>query len=112
MTIDNFKAVDAVGLSPSSDTVLLMLFDGWDWSDEWMHLVTLQEKINVYFGFVESGQVYEDYPAAISRPSRIDIMAKFPLPEVGHTFLKQASAAASELSMTISHKVAPLQDWD
>ncbi|QJP13724.1 hypothetical protein G3545_08670 [Starkeya sp. ORNL1] len=107
MTIDNFEVIDALGLSPSDDVVLLMIFDGWDWTDEWMHLVTLQEKINVYFGFVESGQVYENYPIAVGRQLCIDIIAKFPLPGVGEDFLKQASAAAGELGITIRHKVTP-----
>lgn len=111
MSLDNVNIVDAVGIveavgaEKGANTVVLSLMDSWDWEDQHKHLSALQEKLNAYFGFVESGQIYDTYPEATGKHLRIDIVSRYPMPEAGYDFLAKASAVASELKMTISHRV-------
>jgi hypothetical protein len=37
------------------------------WSDEWQHLLALQAKLNAYFDFVQSGQIFEVRPEALRK---------------------------------------------
>jgi hypothetical protein len=104
VSLDNPEVIDAVGTERDSGTVVLSLFDAWDWDDERAHLTALRAKLNAYFGFVESGQIYEAYPAAAGKPLRIDIVSRYPMPDAALTLLENATTAASQLDITITHR--------
>ncbi|WP_131857353.1 DUF6572 domain-containing protein [Bosea sp. BK604] len=106
MGLDNLKVVDVVGTETDDGTVVLSIIDCWDWVDEPRHLRALQEKLNAYFGFVESRQLYEAYPDAAGRPLRIDVISKFSMPQAALAFLEEASAVAARLNMTVAHRIA------
>jgi hypothetical protein len=102
VSLDNLEVIDAVGTERDSGTVVLSLFDAWDWDDERAHLTALQAKLNAYFGFVESGQIYEAYPAAAGKVLRIDIVSRYPMPDAAVTLLERAARVASQLNITIT----------
>jgi hypothetical protein len=104
MSLDDLEVIDAVGTERDSGTVVLSLFDAWDWDDEKAHLTALQAKLNAYFGFVESGQIYEVYPAVAEKALRIDIVSRYPVPDAALTLLEKATTAASQLNITITHR--------
>ncbi|WP_370590617.1 DUF6572 domain-containing protein, partial [Xylophilus sp. ASV27] len=56
MNVENTTIVDAVGTDKETDEVRLSIFDHLPWDTE--HLRLLQDKINVYLGFIESGEIY------------------------------------------------------
>jgi hypothetical protein len=85
--------------------VSLAIIDGWDWSDEAGHLLALQSKLNAYFDFVQSGQIFEARPGARGKKLRIDFLTKYPLPDKAERFLKIASNAAKQLDIEIAHRV-------
>lgn len=105
MSLDNQQVVDAVGIEAENGVVVLSIIDGWDWIDEERHLRALQDKLNAYFEFVESGQIYEAYPEASGVSLRIDIISKFVIPEVGLAFIKKASDVAAQLNIAVNYKV-------
>lgn len=74
-TVENTSIVDAVGTDKESDAVRLSIFDHLPWDTE--HLCLLQEKIKVYLGFIESGEIYGSYPNAKGRAFVIDVFMKF-----------------------------------
>jgi len=104
MSLDNLEVVDTVGTEMDSGAIVLTIFDAWNWDDEREHLLALQTKLNAYFGFVESGQIYKDYPAAAGKALRIDIVSRYPLPDTALSFLEKAATAASQLNITITHR--------
>lgn len=106
MSLDRPSVVDAVGTDKADGDVVLSVIDDLDWDEEPQHLAALQQKLNAYFGFVESGQIYEAYPDAIGRRLRIDIISRTQIPPVGLAFLQKASAAASKLQIVITHRTA------
>ncbi len=105
MSLDDCSVVDAIGTDKVGGAVVLSIVDYWDWQDERRHLAALQEKLNIYFGFVESGQIYKSYPEAVGKPLRIDIISRFPVPPVGLEFFEKAAAVAATLQMSITHRM-------
>ncbi len=104
MSLDNLEIVDTVGTERDSGTIVLTIFDAWDWEDQRRHLLALQAKLNGYFGFVESGQIYEDYPMAAGKALRIDVISRYPMPDAALIFLEEAAAVASRLKITITYR--------
>lgn len=105
MSLENTETVDAVGTESDGSAVVLSIIDSWDWADQQAHLHALQEKLNAYFGFVESGQIYEAYPDASGKALRIDIVSRYPVPDAGLSFLEKAAAVAAELDISVTQRV-------
>jgi len=105
MTLDNSKVVDAVGTDKLTGAVVLTIIDYWDWSDVRGHLLALQEKLNSYFEFVESGQIYQSYPEAQGKSVCIDIVSRHAIPAAGETFLRKASDVAAKIDLSITSRV-------
>ena len=101
MSLNNLQLIDAVGTETKSGETVLSLIDEWDWQDEPKHLLALQQKLNAYFKFVESRQIFESYPSALNSMVRIDIISKFPLPQNAFVFLRKASNVAAQLNLEI-----------
>lgn len=76
MSIEQRDRVDAIGLDPASGKVILTISDHLDWDDEEAHLVALQEKMNAYLRFVESGELRTAYPDAVGRTPVIDVVGR------------------------------------
>jgi Family of unknown function (DUF6572) len=68
-------------------------------------LIVLQDKLNAYLGLVQSRQIYEDYPTAAGKALRIDVITRYPMPDAALAFMEKAAAVASQLSITITHRV-------
>lgn len=66
MSIIDTNKIDGIGKSKNENKLALMIADHLDWVDELQHLTLLQEKINAYISFIESGQVFNLYPEATS----------------------------------------------
>lgn len=105
MSLENTETVDAVGTESDGSAVVLSIIDSWDWADQQGHLHALQEKLNAYFGFVESGQIYEAYPDATGKALRIDIVSRYPVPDAGLAFLEKAATVAAELDISVTQRV-------
>ena len=107
MALDKFDTIDAVGIEKGSGFVALSVLDSWDWQDEHKHLLALQSKLNAYFQFIESGQIWKSYPDAAGRQIVIDVIGKFPIPQIGIDFLRRAAEACSALNVRIRYRYHP-----
>jgi len=101
MTLEDPSAVDAAGIENETGFAILTIADSWDWSDVHAHLSAVQKKLNAYFEFIESGQIFESYPAAKGRKVVIDVVGRFPLPAAAKEFFDRASKVAAELDVAI-----------
>jgi hypothetical protein len=104
MSLDNTNVVDAVGTEISTGVVVLSIMDYWDWSSEPQHLLALEAKMNAYFGFIESGQLIDEYPDASGRGVRIDILSRHEPPSAAIRWIEKANAAAKPLGVTITQR--------
>ncbi|HEF1904183.1 TPA: hypothetical protein R9Y97_003511 [Bacillus cereus] len=64
MSILDKNKIDGIGKSMGENKLALMIADHLDWENELQHLALLQDKINAYVSFIESGQIYSVYPDA------------------------------------------------
>jgi hypothetical protein len=96
VTVEQMNVVDCQSIDPETGEVWLTISDHLDWGtgrqEELEHLWTLQEKINVYLGYMESGEIYKKYPPAKGRKLVIDVVGKFPLSEKATFFFEKTRA--------------------
>ncbi|WP_197338652.1 DUF6572 domain-containing protein [Ralstonia solanacearum] len=79
MSIVDSNVVDMIGI-PSDDLSLVVMgiSDHLAWGeDSEEHLLLLQEKINCYLRFIESGEIYNSFPSAVGKVPVIEIISKF-----------------------------------
>ena len=92
MTIEQLDVVDFILVEPEGDTVLTVS-DHLPWDDEKQHLLHLQEKLNAYVRFIQSGEIYEKWPDAKGKPILIEVVLKHPVPVASLWFFEKATAA-------------------
>lgn len=89
MSIEQPDVVDAIGLETSSGKVILTIADHLSWDAEDEHIIALQNKINTYIAFVESGEIHSIYPNSAGREPIIEIVMRLPPSRAGDEFLSQ-----------------------
>ena len=102
MSIESAGTVDAIGLDRSTNEAVLTLIDHLDWGDLPEHSALLAEKLNRYFGFVESGEIYECYPEAQGRQLRIDVICRYEPSPAAVAYLQRAREVASQYQCAFS----------
>lgn len=105
MALEETSTVDAIGIHKQTDEAVLTLIDGEDWGDESRHLRLLQEKLNAYLRFIESGELLEVYPKAVGKRIRIDVHFKDALPVAGERFLEEAAQLIQHAGFGFSYQV-------
>lgn len=89
MSIDQTNIVDFIS-TDSSGYVVLTISDHLEWDNEGKHVYLLQEKLNKYLAFIESGEILTRYPETINRHVIISIVALYRPDSLGSNFLKHA----------------------
>ncbi len=105
MSVENTAVVDAIGVEQDSGKVILTISDHLDWSDEREHLVALQEKINTYRRFIESGEIDETYPDALGRTRVIDVVTKHRPSNGAQEFFRRATAVLHDAGVELRTRV-------
>lgn len=62
MAITDTNVIDSVIHREGQEELVLLITDHFDWSAPEEHLIVLQKKLNTYIAFVESDQVFDDFP--------------------------------------------------
>src|SRR5437879_6048264 len=73
MTIEDSRTIDIISMEKEG-TCILTISDHLDWAETEGHIKLLQNKLNDYLAFIESGEIYEQYPKAKDRPIRLRVM--------------------------------------
>ena len=92
MALERSEQVDAIGVERDTGLVILTLIDEADWTNEENHLHLLQDKLNAYLRFLESGEIEGKYPDASGRKRVISIIAQHEPTEMGFRFLNVAQS--------------------
>ncbi len=101
MSIEQSEKIDLIGIDKKSGEVMLTISDHLDWIDMNSHLVLLQEKLNSYLRFFESGEIYESYPRARGKKVLIEISFKYLPNKLGFSFLNSASEIVKDSGMEL-----------
>ena len=111
MTVAQTRTVDWMGIEKGTEHVSLTVVDDLDWIDEQKHLLLLQEKLNSYLAFIESGEVFERLAEKVGRrvagstPVKVTIVAKFELTPRAHEFMEYATVAFGNAGFSLGHRV-------
>lgn len=89
MSLYELEKVDFMGYNQEEKIAYLVIADELDWTDEEKHIELLQEKINLYLGFIESEEVYERYPEVKGYNFVIKIYGKYRCTKWGKEFLEK-----------------------
>jgi hypothetical protein len=102
MTVMETNTVDIVAPANQDGKAELVLVDQLPWKvDEGEHLVMLQDKINTYLAYVESGQLVDDFPNAKGRNVVLKINALYAPSEKGERFLAAVRPIVGQLGIEL-----------
>jgi hypothetical protein len=104
MSIEQHDVVDFIHVEPSGNAVLTVT-DHLPWDKINEHLYWLQEKLNAYLRFIESGEIYQKRPYAVGHPILIDGVLKYPAPGTAAGFLEKVSAAVQVAGFKFNTRV-------
>jgi hypothetical protein len=105
MGVQDTNEVDIIAINKDTGICTLTIIDSLEWGDEEEHLFILQEKINIYLSFIESGEVYSTYPASEGRKFEIIIRFRVSIPESCAQFLQQVSKIISDAGFILTYSI-------
>lgn len=76
MSVAETDNIDAIGVDKEMQRVFLSIIDPLLWDDDNVHLFTLQEKINTYLYFIESGELHKAFPDSKGFAITIELILK------------------------------------
>jgi hypothetical protein len=86
LSVEELDVVDFISISAGGRCVLTVS-DHLDWQPGSNHQIKLQDKLNKYIAFLESGEVYQRFADAKGREFVIRVAFLHPPDEVGLSFL-------------------------
>jgi hypothetical protein len=104
MSLMNLEVVDVISIDLNGNAVFT-ISDDQIWDDKNEHLLALQNKINSYLGFIESGNVYQEYPDAKGRNVVIEVVAKYEPNNNAKLFLDRVTEILQSAGYAFSFRV-------
>ena len=101
MTVEEPSKIDFNVIEPQSGDMRLVIADHLDWKEEGEHLLLLQNKLNSYLAFIESGEIYAKLPKATGRKIVIEVVGKFPLSDEARKFYGLAGKAIEDAGFSL-----------
>ncbi|QTD31418.1 DUF6572 domain-containing protein [Pseudomonas fluorescens] len=103
MSVTDAKTIDMWGIPKwDNNKIILGIADHLPWGDkaeQGEHLLVLQEKINNYIAFIESGEIYTEIPGALGKSPVIRVQGKYELPEQGELFIDRVAQTLKEVGI-------------
>lgn len=106
MSVIETDKIDGVGKGEEKGELMLLITDHLDWKNEQEHLMTLQNKINSYLGFIESKQYEEIYPNDSFEEYVIEIHFKNGISENCFHFLDAVANQVEQFNVKIRAEIA------
>lgn len=107
MAIDDVNVVDGLAVDSRNGVLFLLLTDHLQWGQEEDclsekdHLLLLQEKINAYVSFVESGQFKNNYPNVKIKSAVIEINFQYEITPNCQRFLQAVQNQVAQYGIEI-----------
>jgi hypothetical protein len=103
MSITNPRVIDfwAIPKRELHDLVLVIT-DHLEWggkAEQGEHLLLLQEKINTYIDFIESGEICTEIPGALGKHPIILVLGLYELPEQAELFIGRVTETLEEVGI-------------
>lgn len=101
MSVLDRETVDGMALDKDGKGIRLFISDHLDWSDEYNHLLVLQEKINAYIAFCEEHQYTQVYKNVIVEYAIFEIHFMYEPTINAMNFLEQVQRQINEMGIAI-----------
>lgn len=101
MSVDQPAVVDFRWKDEANNRAVLTISDHLDWEEEGEHLLLLQDKLNHYLEFIESGQLIEAKPEFKGLPVLIHVAAQYPLSGQAAKFYERAKERAADFGCSL-----------
>lgn len=102
MSVDETNKIDFTAWDKNKSCVWLTISDHLGWrEEEGEHLLLLQDKLNTYLYFIESGKLVETFPWADGLPVVIRIAAKYPLSAEATKFFDLVKGKLGEIGVSL-----------
>ena len=112
MSIEDSNKIDFLAVEQGHSKIVLAISDHWEWAKPLEHIYALQEKMNAYAAFVESGQVWDSATKQCGRsvvpgsvPVEVKVFLRFEPPPIFFQFLAQAREAFASLDVSVTHEL-------
>lgn len=105
MTIEQTSVVDIAYINSETGSVHLSITDHLEWDGE--HLFLLQEKINCYLSFVESGEIFDTFPKFRGKKIQVDLISKFEPTEEALHFIGHVKVILEQAGFGFAHDAGP-----
>jgi hypothetical protein len=106
MALDQTDVIDFISGNKDSKEIVLYITDHYEWGEEdERHLLLLQDKINVYLGYIESGEILEKFPYANDKKKVIKVIGKFELTQIAKDFFKKGAEIIRNAGYDLIHEV-------
>lgn len=104
MSIENTQVIDIISSAPDGSSTTLTATDHLEWGGR-EHLMAIQEKLNAYLAFIESGEIFDSYPIAKGTELRIEVVCKYEPDEEGRKFLALCGDAILNAGFSFGYRV-------
>ena len=106
MSILDKEIIDGMALNKARKSIVFLITDHLDWSDEYTHLLELQEKINSYVLFFEGHQYTQFYKNSEVEYAVFEIHFLYSPTINGLNFLKQVQQQLYESKIEIEYVIS------
>ena len=109
MSIEQLDVIDFASINPEGK-VVLTISDHLDWVSKNNHSWILQEKVNAYISFIESGQLLESYPDSKNRKVIVSVKGMFDASSEAIELFSIISDVLSKIDVEFRFEHTPLKD--
>lgn len=111
MSVLDIDKIDGLGIDSNDNTLVFLISDHLPWeSAEYEHLQLLQQKINSYIRFIQSGEYKKHYPEKNFEKFRIEVGFKHFYTDNVITFFALANSRIKSLNIDLKYKVVKPKD--
>ncbi|SDI05163.1 hypothetical protein SAMN04488136_15011 [Vibrio xiamenensis] len=104
MSIEQKNKVDMI--TQLNDKVVLVISDDLEWDEKNQKLLLLQDKLNAYLSFIESGQLSDKYPNLDNNRIQIRLISKYAPNAEAEKFLSIASQSVKQAGFELALQFA------
>jgi hypothetical protein len=105
MSIEEANIIDFVGTK--DDSVTLAVSDHPSWIDERHHLAQLQDKLNRYLDFINSGELVDKFPETADHRPVVHVYFVHARTQTAQDFLAKTTASIEAEGVGFTYSVLP-----
>jgi hypothetical protein len=104
MSIEDTQVIDIISSAADGGSVTLTATDHLEWGNR-EHLMMIQDKLNAYLAFMESGEIFDTYPKAKGKELKLEVVCKYEPDEEGKKFLTLCGEVISNAGFSFRYRV-------